>query len=360
MCGECLQCLGHTEFDRALTMCAFPVYTAHAPGCSAGELSNVGPGLCAVPRSKPLSFRFSGTSQRHRLIWVCVLCPSQVQAAQEIMCLETALSQVCGASYHLPGPNLWFPGCATRAPSHVCCVSLLGSWSLTATLLVYVSQPQSQEDLDSSCESAHNLVEDAISGVEIAPCLLALAVPHLPLCLQWGEGPARSGLALLWYSLIPLFCDQAGQCLRLEFFMGKFSLSLFFCFSLSLAVPHFALLAHVSSFRLSSGHSGPVLTLSMQPVSSCSAPDHCRWTWASGILLQWELPLGLYLWFFSFFSPPSYVALWYSETLHRPAGERVSWCLETSPASWLPPWDRSPSLNFFFRLFIIYILSYLL
>ena len=219
------------------------------------------------------------------------------------MCLETALSQVCGASYHLPGPNLWFPGCATRAPSHVCCVSLLGSWSLTATLLVYVSHPRSQEDLDSSCESAHNLVEDAISGVEIAPCLLALAVPHLPLCLQWGEGPARSGLALLWYSLIPLFCDQAGQCLRLEFFMGKFSLSLFFCFSLSLAVPHFALLAHVSSFRLSSGHSGPVLTLSMQPVSSCSAPDHCRWTWASGILLQWELPLGLYLCFFSFFFP---------------------------------------------------------
>ena len=30
---------------------------------------------------------------------------------------------------------------------------------------------------------------------------------------------------------------------------------------------------------------------------------------------------------------------------HRPAGERVSWCLETSPLSQLPPWDRSPSLT---------------
>ena len=119
--------MDHTGFAPAHGMCAFLVYTAQAPGCSAGELSKAGPGFHALPRSKLLRFRFSGTPQRHRLSWACVLCPSQVQAAQEIMCLETALSQVCGASYHLPGPNLWFPGCATRAPSHVCCVSLLGS-----------------------------------------------------------------------------------------------------------------------------------------------------------------------------------------------------------------------------------------
>ena len=227
MCGECLQCLGHTEFDRALTMCAFPVYTAHAPGCSAGELSNVCPGLCAIPRSKPLSFRFSGTSQRHRFIWVCVLCPSQVQAAQEIMCLESALSQVCGASYHLPCPRplvSWL--CHQSTISRVLCVSS-GELISDCNPPGDVSHPGSQEDLDSNCESAHNLVE-------IAPCLLALAVPHLPLCLQQGEGPARSGLALLWYSLIPLFCDQAGQCLRLELFMGKFSLSLSLFLFLSL------------------------------------------------------------------------------------------------------------------------------
>ena len=47
--------------------CAFPVYTAQAPGCSAEELSKVGPGFRALPRSKLLRFRFLGTPQRHRL-----------------------------------------------------------------------------------------------------------------------------------------------------------------------------------------------------------------------------------------------------------------------------------------------------
>ena len=46
------------------------------------ELSEAGPGLHAIPRSKPLRFRFSGTPQRHRFSWACALCPSQVQAAQ--------------------------------------------------------------------------------------------------------------------------------------------------------------------------------------------------------------------------------------------------------------------------------------
>ena len=65
MCGECLQCLGHTEFAPTHGVCAFPVYTAQAPGCSAGELSKVGPGLCALPRSKPGSgyVHFPGLSQ---------------------------------------------------------------------------------------------------------------------------------------------------------------------------------------------------------------------------------------------------------------------------------------------------------
>ena len=62
MCGESLQCLGHIGVAPAHTVCAFPVDTAEAPGCSAGELSKEGPGLCALPRSKPLRFRFSGIS----------------------------------------------------------------------------------------------------------------------------------------------------------------------------------------------------------------------------------------------------------------------------------------------------------
>ena len=92
MCGECSQCLGHTEFAPTRSMCAFQVYSAQAPRCSAREWSKVGPGLCALPRTMPLRFRFSGTPQRHKLGWACVLCSSQVRAAQATRCLANALS----------------------------------------------------------------------------------------------------------------------------------------------------------------------------------------------------------------------------------------------------------------------------
>ena len=53
MSGQCSQCPGHTGFAPAHSVCAFPVYTAQAPGCSAGKLSKAGPALQALPRSKP-------------------------------------------------------------------------------------------------------------------------------------------------------------------------------------------------------------------------------------------------------------------------------------------------------------------
>ena len=56
---------GHTGFAPAHGVCAFKVYTAQAPGFSAWQLSKAGPGLCVLPRSKPLRFRFLGTPQRH-------------------------------------------------------------------------------------------------------------------------------------------------------------------------------------------------------------------------------------------------------------------------------------------------------
>ena len=92
VCGECSQCLGHTGFVPANGVCAFPVCTAQAPGCSAGGLSKAGPGLRGLPRSTLLRFRFPATPQRHRLGWACILCPSQVQAAQATRCLASALS----------------------------------------------------------------------------------------------------------------------------------------------------------------------------------------------------------------------------------------------------------------------------
>ena len=59
------------------------------------------------------------------------------------------------------------------------------------------------------------MVEDAISGAKIAPRPPALAITLLPLCLRpAGDGPVCSQLALLWYSVIPLFCEWAQQCLH--------------------------------------------------------------------------------------------------------------------------------------------------
>ena len=128
VCRECLQCLDHIGFAPAHGMCAFPVYTAQAPGCSARELSKEGPGLGALRRSKPLRFRFLGTPQKHNLGWACVLCPSQVRAAQATRCLVSAL--YLGRAVHLissPVLVAWFPGCTVGAPSQVCRVSPLGS-----------------------------------------------------------------------------------------------------------------------------------------------------------------------------------------------------------------------------------------
>ena len=75
------------------------------PHCSGSRLlcwepSEAGPGLHAPPRSKPLRFRHSGSPQRHKLGWACILCPSQVQAAQVMRCLASAVT----ATYRLPHP----------------------------------------------------------------------------------------------------------------------------------------------------------------------------------------------------------------------------------------------------------------
>ena len=68
----------------------------------------------------------------------------------------------------------------------------LESWSQAATLLEDVSHPGSQENVVSSLEPAHSLVEDAVSGAEITapPCLPALAITCLPLYFH-QEGPIQ-------------------------------------------------------------------------------------------------------------------------------------------------------------------------
>ena len=49
--------------------------------------------------------------------------------------------------------------------------------------------------------------------------------------------------------------------------------------------------------------------------------------------------------FYGYFFSPSYVASWDSKSPHRPACEKVYYCVETPPPSQLPSQDRSLSLT---------------
>jgi hypothetical protein len=69
--GVCSQCLSHTR--------PAPAHSAHssALGCSASNRLRLILGCMHLP-----GLSCSGSPQRRRLGWACVLCPSQVQVAQ--------------------------------------------------------------------------------------------------------------------------------------------------------------------------------------------------------------------------------------------------------------------------------------
>ena len=110
------------------------------------ELSEAGPGLHALPRSKPLRFRFSDTPQRYRLGWACVLCPSQVGAAQATRCLVSTVSPggECILSTH-QSQRLGFLGGSRRAHLRYAVCLFWGDGSLAATLPADVNHPESQD-----------------------------------------------------------------------------------------------------------------------------------------------------------------------------------------------------------------------
>ena len=197
--------------------------------------------------------------------------------------MVSTLSQLGGASYHLPVPAPQFPECTARAPSQMCCVSPLGSWSLAVTLLVDVNHPGSQEGLISNWGPAHSLVEDVGSGVEIAPHLLALAVAHLPLCLRRAEGPVCSCLALLWCSLNPLFCEQAMLSWESSLSRSLFFLSVY-------PTIWVAISCEVSQIVLRAFRPGPYPK--HVTCASLFSPRCCWRAGASGLPLRWKSWLG--------------------------------------------------------------------
>ena len=127
-----------------LAALGLPPLTASVPSPSTllrlqAALQGAGPELHALPRPKPLRFRFSGTPQRRRLGRACVLCLSSQSSSGNQELDERALFR-CSATSPLP-VQPQFQG----TPGPVCLVTLLGSWTLAATLLADVNHPESQE-----------------------------------------------------------------------------------------------------------------------------------------------------------------------------------------------------------------------
>ena len=124
------------------------------------------------------------------------------------------------------------------------------------------------------------MVGGAISGAEFTP----FPSPLPPASFEgWTRlPPAISSLELL----SPFVLRTAGRLI----------------FSPSLAIPQFKLLSHVSSLRLPSGHSGPVLTLSNAARSSPFCPhlllaDEGAWgTFLLGVAFR-HIICGFYLFF---------------------------------------------------------------
>ena len=204
-CGARPRCLGHPGLP-AHGVCAFPVYTAPVPACSAGSCLKRALGCVHFPG---LSHSGSGSRvfpQRRRLGWACVLCPSQVRAAQGQVLGERRLPG-CSASLRLP----------VRV-SRVRSGSAGSGVRVSSGKLISGCDPPGgcplsriPIDLVSNWEPACRLVEDAVSGAELARCLPALAGARLP--VPSGDGRVRSWLALLCCSLSALFCEQPSSAL---------------------------------------------------------------------------------------------------------------------------------------------------
>ena len=157
------------------------------------------------------------------------------------------------------------------------------------TLLADVNHPGSQEDVVSNWEPAHSLMEDAgLWGREWSSPLPSGSGCHPLASLPLVAGRDLSAAGQLSFGIRSILCSVRGPGCKLEPFLEK--------------------LSHISSLRLSSGRSSPVLTLSTNYAArtSLSSPRCWWWTGASGLLAHCQLQLGAYS--VGFFSP-SYVAL---------------------------------------------------
>ena len=150
-----------------------------------------------------------------------------------------------------------------------------------------------------------------------------------------------------------MYCEYVRLCIR-AFHSKVLS---FFSLSLSLVIPQFGVQSDVSSLGLSSGHAGPVLTLSTGYAACASLTSPCSLVVDAsicGLLLHWQLRLDacsvlLLLLIFLAATLPS-------EITKLPTDLPV----RGFPTVWKVFLLQDSLPNSFVSLFIFYILSYLL
>ena len=142
---------------------------------------------------------------------------------------------------------------------------------------------------------------------------LVLALAHLPPCLQKKMGQPKAGQLSCGISSILCSVSRLAVLQVRAFHREVVSLSLFSLFSLlsclsllslSLAITLFALLFHISSLRLPSGHTCSVPTLNSAAPTLLVADTSIWATSPLGVAVR-HVICGFYLFIF----PPSYVAL---------------------------------------------------
>ena len=106
---------------------------------------------------------------------------------------------------------------------------------------------------------------------------------HMPVSLPSGrDSPLQQLACCSWYSLNPSLCEHTrDRHVVLEPFEGKVF------FFLSLGSPWFGLLSQISSLRLSSGHSGLVLVMSLYATSPSPL-----------VVAVWHIFFGFFFFFF--------------------------------------------------------------
>ena len=180
-----LHCLGFRLLcgERALDCVHFPGLSRSGSGSWVLHkgADSVGPAFCAIPQLEQL--RRPGAVASTLSSGAVHLITSLVPAAR-----------VSGSA------RLW---CA------MCLFWGADLWLRPSQRMSTVQNPR--KSLVRNWKPVCSLVGDALSGAKFAPFLLWL-VPACPLC-PVRDGLVCSRLALLWYSLSPLFCEQAGSAL---------------------------------------------------------------------------------------------------------------------------------------------------